>query len=98
MNDAAQGESGTKRIETERRHAFQQFRTLQLEVEKYELKLGIAVTWTPDRPEWKSTTEYIKTRDYRLALDRVELLVVQRILELQKINQAGTGKRPLNLC
>jgi hypothetical protein len=39
----------------------------------------------------ESTTVAIKRRKYRLALDALELLIVERIFELTKINRSQTG-------
>ncbi|KAG8956492.1 hypothetical protein FRC03_010785 [Tulasnella sp. 419] len=89
--NVAQTASGTAKIENARRHALSQFRTLEKELERVETKMGITETWLPTCPEWKSAMNYIETREYRRAIDKVELLIVQRLFELQKLNLSGTG-------
>jgi hypothetical protein len=42
-------------------------------------------------PKWVSTVVEIKKRKYQLALDALELLIVERIFELTKMNQSETG-------
>ncbi|KAJ7693723.1 hypothetical protein B0H14DRAFT_2651331 [Mycena olivaceomarginata] len=60
-------------------------------VQELERQLDIADRWTPASPRWESTTVAIKRRKYRLALDALELLIVERIFELTKINRSQTG-------
>ncbi|KAJ7671759.1 hypothetical protein B0H14DRAFT_3102333 [Mycena olivaceomarginata] len=60
--------------------------------EKLEEKLGISDRWTSESPQWTATVQQIKQKKYQKALDAVELLVVERIFELTKINQSQTGK------
>lgn len=50
--------------------------------------------WAPGDPQYDATLKYIKERKYRLALDELERLVVQRLFELQKTNIASTGEQP----
>ncbi|KZT31846.1 hypothetical protein SISSUDRAFT_973767, partial [Sistotremastrum suecicum HHB10207 ss-3] len=47
--------------------------------------------WNPNSANWQSATQYMKIREYQLAVDRLEGLVISRLLELQKANIAGTG-------
>lgn len=54
--------------------------------------LGIQTRWTPDSPEYIEASKWAKERKYRLALDRLERLVIQRLFELQKANLVSTGK------
>jgi hypothetical protein len=44
-----------------------------------------------ESPKWVSTVVEIKKRKYQLALDALELLIVERIFELTKMNQSQTG-------
>ncbi|KAJ7484572.1 hypothetical protein FB451DRAFT_1436491 [Mycena latifolia] len=41
--------------------------------------------------KWASTVVEVKKRKYQLALDELELLIVERIFELMKMNQSQTG-------
>ncbi|KAJ7821992.1 hypothetical protein B0H14DRAFT_3471049 [Mycena olivaceomarginata] len=60
-------------------------------VQELERQLDIADRWTTASPRWVSTTVAIKKRKYLLALDALELLIVERIFELTKMNQSQTG-------
>lgn len=78
-----QGNSGTAKLETRRRNAFEQRQNLLFEIEQVELRMGVGQRWTADAPEYKAASAYILIRDYRKALDRVEFLIVQRLLNLR---------------
>lgn len=54
--------------------------------------LHIEVRWEPDSPEFVDAQKWANERKYRLALDRLERLVIQRLFELQKANLVSTGK------
>ncbi|KAJ6555622.1 hypothetical protein DFH09DRAFT_1248404 [Mycena vulgaris] len=56
-----------------------------------EAALDVVERWTTASPKWVATTMAIKKRKYQLALDALELLIVERIFELTKINQSQTG-------
>ncbi|KAG2103699.1 uncharacterized protein F5147DRAFT_746665 [Suillus discolor] len=56
-----------------------------------EERLGIKERWTPQHPEYLSALKRIKSHDFRRALDKLQQLVVQRLLELAKANLSGTG-------
>jgi hypothetical protein len=60
-------------------------------VQELERQLDIADCWTTALSRWVSTTVAIKKRKYLLALDALELLIVERIFELTKMNQSQTG-------
>lgn len=64
-------------------------------VELIEEEMGISAEarWNPESANWQSAAQYMKIREYQLAVDRLEGLVVSRLLELQKANIAGTCKR-----
>lgn len=63
----------------------------QVNVADLESQLGLYHRWTPTSPEYLRTKEYIRIRKWRLALDHLERLVVQRLFELQKGHVEGTG-------
>ncbi|KAJ7056524.1 hypothetical protein C8F01DRAFT_1257193 [Mycena amicta] len=65
-------------------------RDLEL-VHELECELEIESRWTPSSPEWAAAEEEVRMHAYRKAVDGLELLVVQRLLELTKMNQSGTG-------
>lgn len=57
-----------------------------------EVALGITVRWEPESDEYKEALDWASERDYRLALDKLERLVIQRLFELQKANLVSTGE------
>ncbi|KAF8517056.1 hypothetical protein BU17DRAFT_30209, partial [Hysterangium stoloniferum] len=81
----------TRGIETSRVKGLDSVLTLQGAVEDLEGKLGIGRRWTPESAEWKLTEEKLAMREYQLALNRLEGLVVSRLFELTKLNQSGIG-------
>ncbi|KAG1748442.1 uncharacterized protein EDB91DRAFT_1235729 [Suillus paluster] len=56
-----------------------------------EERLGIKERWTPQHPEYLSVLEWIRSHNFQCALDKLQQLVVQRLLELAKANLSGTG-------
>ncbi|KAK1229996.1 hypothetical protein PQX77_006925, partial [Marasmius sp. AFHP31] len=47
--------------------------------------------WSPTDKEYQKTVLAMRGRNYRRALERLERLVVQRLLELTKLNMSGVG-------
>ncbi|KAG8939000.1 hypothetical protein FRC04_007139 [Tulasnella sp. 424] len=90
-NIQVQGSSGTAKLETSRRNAFEQRQSLLEEIKRVEVRMGIVRRWTNSDDEYQAASAHVKIRDYRKALDRVELLIVQRLFELEKLNLSGTG-------
>ncbi|KAJ7820326.1 hypothetical protein B0H14DRAFT_3089255 [Mycena olivaceomarginata] len=74
-----------------RRHAREKVDRDLEAVQELEEKLGISDRWTSESPQWTATVQQVKQKKYQKALDAVELLVVERIFELTKINQSQTG-------
>lgn len=64
---------------------------LRREVEDLEAKLGIEERWNEDTEEWKRVDRSLAEVAFDQAIDRLEGLVVARMFELSKMNQAGTG-------
>lgn len=58
----------------------------------FERIAGIIGRWERNSKEFEDTVIWANERKYRLALDKLERLVVQRIFELQKANLVSTGK------
>ena len=65
---------------------------LQAAVRTMETRLGIRARWKPDSPEWKEVDISVAERDYQRAINRLEGVAVARLFELEKANQASTGK------
>ncbi|KAF8157444.1 hypothetical protein K438DRAFT_1861564, partial [Mycena galopus ATCC 62051] len=61
-------------------------------VQELEEKLEISDRWTTESPKWMTTVAEIKQKKYQRVLDAVDLLVVERMFELTKMNQSQTGK------
>jgi hypothetical protein len=94
-NDATSYETEvrrTRKAESARRHALEDYeRNLKI-VQMLEYKLEIARRWVPEDVEWQSVGRLVANRKYQRALDHLEGLIVARIFELSKMNRAGTGK------
>ncbi|KAJ6503627.1 hypothetical protein C8R45DRAFT_1051105 [Mycena sanguinolenta] len=74
-----------------RRHAIEhRNRDLEL-VQDLEAKLGIKERWTSRSPSWILMEKAIKDHRYLDALDEIERIIVERLLEMTKIHQSGTG-------
>ncbi|KAJ7692509.1 hypothetical protein B0H14DRAFT_3100781 [Mycena olivaceomarginata] len=83
---------GVPKSELARRHAREKVDRDLEAVQELEEKLGISDCWTSESPQWTATVQQVKQKKYQKALDAVELLVVERIFELTKINQSQTDK------
>lgn len=53
--------------------------------------MGVIDRWEPTGPEWAEAAHLVSTRRYRLALLKLERLVIQRMFELTKMNLSQTG-------
>ncbi|KAJ6551242.1 hypothetical protein B0H19DRAFT_1211105 [Mycena capillaripes] len=60
-------------------------------VQEMERKMGIRERWTRGSLEWNEAAELVSTRRYRLAINKLEELVVKRLFELTKMNMSETG-------
>ncbi|KAG1888306.1 hypothetical protein F4604DRAFT_1877422 [Suillus subluteus] len=74
--------SHTCRLETQRRHATEQYDQILHEVTALEVKMGIAHRWEPIDPQYLNTS-----------LANLQCLVIQRLFELHKLNISKTGYR-----
>ncbi|KAG1784879.1 uncharacterized protein HD556DRAFT_1435328 [Suillus plorans] len=83
--------ASTNRIETTRRHAMENYEKDLKAVQELETKLGVTRRWEQEDQEWKDVGRLVANRKFQRALDHLEGLVVARIFELSKMNQAGTG-------
>lgn len=61
-------------------------------VNELEALLDVDVRWSEGHPDYERTKTYAYERRYRLALDHLEKLVVQRMFELEKTNLVSTCK------
>ena len=79
-------------IETERRHALEEYEKDLKVVQDLEKKLDVSVRWEPGSEDWVRTGKLVTMRKYQRALDRLEGLIVARMFELTKMNMSQTGK------
>jgi hypothetical protein len=84
--------SKTRRLETERRYAREQYDRALYQVLELEEHMGITKRWTPDTPEYAETIRYISERQYHKALNNLQRLVTQRLFELHRLNLSGVGE------
>ncbi|KAJ7176367.1 hypothetical protein C8R43DRAFT_872549 [Mycena crocata] len=91
LGDGAPFTPGVPKAVIAKRHAKAKLERDIEAVEELEEILGITERWTTESARWLSTTVEIKKRKYQLALDALELLIVERIFELTKMNQSQTG-------
>jgi len=65
----------TRSIETERRHALEEYEKDLKTVQDLEKKLNISVRWEPGNEDWVRTGKLVAMRKYQRALDRLEGLI-----------------------
>ncbi|HEV7736256.1 MAG TPA: hypothetical protein VGO47_02645 [Chlamydiales bacterium] len=90
-------ETYTRDLERAHAKGLDSLLTMQKAVEDLETKLEITRRWTADSEEWQSTSKKLTLREYQLAIDKLEGLVVSRLFEMTKLNQSGLGKSLLNI-
>ncbi|KAJ7852551.1 hypothetical protein B0H13DRAFT_2238171 [Mycena leptocephala] len=72
-------------------HARENYNMVLTDVQESESKMGIQVRWLAESQEWADAAHLVSTKRYRLALMKLEKLVVQRMFELTKMNLSQTG-------
>lgn len=87
----------TRKLETERRVAAEQYDRISTEVIALEIKMDIQERWDPTMPAYQEAQKYIHERTYRRALDKLHRLVVLRLFELQKLNVSHTGRCSMSI-
>jgi hypothetical protein len=87
-------EKKTRKMEAARRKALDRRERCHDMVDDLErrMEMGADDRWTPGCKEWEETVLLVHERKYRRALDRLQALVVARILQLAKANMVETGK------
>jgi hypothetical protein len=73
------------------RNAWKKLDDAEAHTAALEKRLAIEERWTPDHPDYRVAMSEMTMRKYRLALDKLERLVVQRLLELSKLSMGGVG-------
>lgn len=92
VGDRERNTAATTKIEIARRHALHAMAIAIRSVNDLELKLNIAEAWTPQHPKYQETLRYMHARQFHRALNKVQQLVVQRLLEMTKVNASGMSK------
>ncbi|KAJ7027031.1 hypothetical protein C8F04DRAFT_1295641 [Mycena alexandri] len=83
--------TGSTATVTARRHAQENYSKALLEVQQSETSMGVIDRWEPTGPEWAEAAHLVSTKRYRMALLKLERLVIQRMFELTKMNLSQTG-------
>ncbi|KAG9121164.1 hypothetical protein FRC07_002992 [Ceratobasidium sp. 392] len=83
--------TNTRRLEARRTAAYEQLAAAQVEVATLESEHSISPRWSPGCAEWVAAEKREAQNRYYDALRDLELLVVQRIAELEKSHLMGTG-------
>ena len=83
--------SDGRKAETRRRYLREQRDRTLFEITQMETVMNIDRRWESNDREYKEAVEYMNTRKYRRALERLHKLVVQRLFELHKMNLSNTG-------
>ncbi|KAJ7763245.1 hypothetical protein B0H14DRAFT_2403566 [Mycena olivaceomarginata] len=91
ISESASSMKQTRRLETQRRHAYELVSKSLAAVQDLELRLGIASRWVAGDEDWSKAAEMVSKRRYQRALDQLQGLVVARMFELCKMNMSGTG-------
>ncbi|KAG2038237.1 hypothetical protein BDR03DRAFT_933641 [Suillus americanus] len=81
----------TRKAESARCHALEDYERNLKVVQGLECKLEIAVWWVPEDIEWQRVGRLVANRKYQHVLDHLEGLIVAWIFKLSKMNHAGTG-------
>jgi hypothetical protein len=79
-------------VKTRYRTTFTRWQVKEEELIRYEEQHGIANRWGESSQEYKDALKLLTEREYRRAVDNLERLVVQRLLELTKLGMNGVGK------
>ncbi|KAJ7615411.1 hypothetical protein FB45DRAFT_841871 [Roridomyces roridus] len=84
---------GKSKAEIALRHAIEKKERTAVTVAEIERELSIVTRWAADNPRYIAAVKEARFLEYQRALDRLELLVVERLFELTKMNQSGTGDK-----
>lgn len=84
----------TRKEEAERRRVLDRHERCITVVEDLErrLDIGAGERWTPGSEEWVAAATLAREYQYRKSLDRLQGLIVSRLLELSKANMVETGQ------
>ena len=88
---ARKREAEIKHVRTRARTAHSRWALAEESVLQIEDELAIEKRWLPTSVEYKEGMDELRCRNYRLALDNLERLVIQRMFELTKLGMSGIG-------
>lgn len=96
---ARKQEQHLKQLRMRAKAAFTRWETAQECVLRLEdgLKISHEDHWNPGDWEYESVLSKLMQREYRLAIDNLERLVVQHLFELVKLGMSGLGAFLLSL-
>ncbi|KAG8708373.1 hypothetical protein FRC09_001286 [Ceratobasidium sp. 395] len=77
--------------EAQRQSAQYRLNNALIVVERLEAELDITECWTPGMPEYAEALKSAREQKYRAALDCLQQLLLQRLLELAHLNIGGFG-------
>ncbi|EIW83897.1 hypothetical protein CONPUDRAFT_150945 [Coniophora puteana RWD-64-598 SS2] len=83
--------SQTRKLETAMRRSRDRVDALDRDITDIEIKMGIARRWEPFDEDYIHAVEYVNKRKYHCALNKLQRLVVLRLLELHKLNLGRVG-------
>jgi hypothetical protein len=66
-------------------------------VDDTERLLGIDKRWQRDDVQYQKILQYIDNKKFVRVIEELQGLVVSRLMELDKVNLAGSGMRPISL-
>ncbi|KAI0734100.1 hypothetical protein BC629DRAFT_526102 [Irpex lacteus] len=78
-------------IKNRYRHAWKRLEESAAHVAALENRMSIQERWKPTDDAYREAESELAMRRYRIALDKLEFLVVQRILELSKISMGNVA-------
>lgn len=67
-------------------------------VDDVERLLGVKTRWQRGDAEYQKMLEYISNRKFVRVVEELQGLVVSRLMELDKVNLAGSGMWFISLC
>ncbi|TFY51701.1 hypothetical protein EVJ58_g10428, partial [Rhodofomes roseus] len=71
--------------------AARQYQLVDDECQAFEDELELEHRWVTGSPEYAQAEEDLAMRNYHLAVDNLERLIVQRLFELTKLGMSGVG-------
>jgi hypothetical protein len=67
-------------------------------VDDVERLVGVKTRWQRSDAEYRKMLEYISNRKFVRVVEELQGLVVSRLMELDKVNLAGSGMWFISLC